>query len=409
MTVEKIDTLVIGGGQAGLAASEHLTNSNVPHLVIERKRIAERWRSERWDSLVANGPAWHDRFPNMTFEDTAPDGFAGKDSIVGYFEAYAKQINAPIRCGVEVITLSRKPDGSGFIAETSHGRIEAKNVVAATGPFQKPVIPPVVPKDCGITQIHSASYRNPVELPEGGVLVIGAGSSGVQIADELARSGRKVHLAVGPHNRPPRRYRGKDFVWWLGALGLWNMETPDPSTEHVTIAVSGARGGHTVDFRDLAAQGITLVGRAQSYGNGIMHFAPDLAKNIAMGDADYLSVLDAADAYIEREGLDLPDEPEARRIGAEPDCVSNPILDLDLARAGITTIIWATGYALDFGWLNLDVMDERGRPAHQRGVSAVPGFYFLGLAWLSRRASPFIWGVWHDARYIAEHIAAQTI
>lgn len=407
MTVEKVDTLVIGGGQAGLAASEHLTNNGVPHLVIERKRIAERWRSERWDTLVANGPAWHDRFPNMTF-DMDPDGFASKDSIVSYFEAYAKQIDAPIRCGVEVLSLSCNPDGSGFIAKTSEGVIEARNVVAATGPFQKPVIPPVVPADSGITQIHSASYRNPAQLPEGGVLVIGAGSSGVQIADELARAGRKVYLAVGPHNRPPRSYRGKDFVWWLGALGLWNIETPDPSTEHVTIAVSGARGGHTVDFRDLAAQGITLVGRAESYANGTMHFASDLAQNIAAGDTDYLSVLDSADAHIEREGLDFPEEPEARTIGPEPDCVKNPILELDLAKAGITSIIWATGYALDFGWLQFDVMDERGRPAHQRGVSKVPGFYFLGLAWLSRRASPFIWGVWHDAKYIAEHIAAKA-
>ncbi|WP_454746932.1 flavin-containing monooxygenase [Ciceribacter selenitireducens] len=407
MTVEKVDTLVIGGGQAGLAASEHLTNNGVPHLVIERKRIAERWRSERWDTLVANGPAWHDRFPNMTF-DMDPDGFASKDSIVSYFEAYANQIDAPIRCGVEVTALSRNPDGSGFIAKTSEGVIEARNVVAATGPFQKPVIPPVVPADSGITQIHSASYRNPAQLPEGGVLVIGAGSSGVQIADELARAGRKVYLAVGPHNRPPRSYRGKDFVWWLGALGLWNMETPDPSTEHVTIAVSGARGGHTVDFRDLAAQGITLVGRAESYANGTMRFASDLAENIAAGDADYLSVLDSADAHIRREGLDFPEEPEARTIGPEPDCVKNPILNLDLAKAGITTIIWATGYALDFGWLQFDVMDERGRPAHQRGVSKVPGFYFLGLAWLSRRASPFIWGVWHDAKYLAEQIAAKA-
>ena len=408
MTVEAVDTLIIGAGQAGLAMSEHLSDRKVPHVVLERSRIAERWRSERWDSLVANGPAWHDRFPNMTFDDTDADGFATKDSIVSYFEAYAKQIGAPIRCGVEVTALTRKPDGSGFIVETNKGTFEAKNVVAATGPFQKPVIPPVVPADSGIVQIHSASYRNPAQLPEGGVLVIGAGSSGVQIADELARAGRKVYLAVGPHNRPPRSYRGKDFVWWLGALGLWNMETPDPSTEHVTIAVSGARGGHTVDFRDLAGNGITLVGRAESFENGVMHFASDLAKNIAMGDADYLSVLDSADAHIAREGLDFPEEPEARLIGPEPDCVKNPILALNLAEAGITSIVWATGYALDFGWIKFDVMDEKGRPAHKRGVSDVPGFYFLGLAWLSRRASPFIWGVWHDAKYLAEHIAAKT-
>lgn len=406
MMVEKVDTLIVGGGQAGLAASEHLTNNKVPHLIVERSRIAERWRSERWDSLVANGPAWHDRFPNMTFADIDPNSFATRDRIVDYFVAYAKQIAAPIRCGVEVTALTRNADGSGFRAETSQGVIEAKNVIAATGPFQKPVIPALLPADSGIVQIHSAAYRNPAQLPAGGVLVIGAGSSGVQIADELARAGRSVHLSVGPHNRPPRSYRGRDFVWWLGALGLWDIKTNDPALEHVTIAVSGAHGGHTVDFRNLAASGITLVGRAEACQDGIMRFAPDLSKNIAAGDADYLSVLDAADAYVAREGLDFPEEPEARIIGAAPQCAIDPVLQLDLAKAGITSIVWATGYVLDFSWLKIDAFDEKGRPAHQNGVSKVPGLYFLGLAWLSRRASPFIWGAWHDAKHLAEHIAA---
>jgi putative flavoprotein involved in K+ transport len=405
MSVEKIDTLIVGGGQAGLAASEHLSNHGIPHLIVERSRIAESWRTARWDSLVANGPAWHDRFPNMTFADVDPDSFAPRDSIVDYFVAYAERIRAPIRTGVAVTSLQKKPDGSGFRAETSQGVIEARHVIAATGPFQKPVMPRLVPDDAGITQIHSNAYRNPAQLPEGGVLVIGAGSSGSQIADELSRSGRAVYLCVGPHNRPPRSYRGRDFCWWLGALGHWNVKTPDPSTEHVTIAVSGARGGHTVDFRRLAAGGITLLGRAESYGDGVMRFAPDLAKNVANGDADYLSVLDAADAYAIREGLDLPEEPEARIIDPDPDCVTSPILALDLAEAGITSIVWATGYVLDFGWLQVDAFDEKGRPAHHDGVSNVPGLYFLGLAWLSRRASPFIWGVWHDAKYLAEHIA----
>jgi putative flavoprotein involved in K+ transport len=407
MTVESVDTLIIGGGQAGLAASEHLTNNGVSHLIVERNRIAERWRSERWDSLKANGPAWHDRFPSMPFADLDPDSFAPRDRIVDYFVAYAEQIAAPIRCGVEVTALGRKPDGSGFRAETSEGIIEAKNVIAATGPFQKPAIPAVLSGDHGIVQIHSSAYRNPGQLPAGGVLVVGAGSSGVQIADELARAGRSVHLSVGPHNRPPRRYRGRDFVWWLGALGLWDVKTYDPALEHVTIAVSGAHGGHTVDFRNLAASGITLVGRAQTYSDGIMRFAPDLVKNIAAGDADYLSVLDAADAYVAREGLDFPEEPEARIIGSSPQCVIDPVLQLDLAGAGVTSIVWATGYQLDFGWLKLDAFDEKGRPAHQNGVSKVPGLYFLGLPWLSRRASPFIWGAWHDAKYLAEHIAAR--
>lgn len=407
MAVEKVDTLVIGGGQAGLAMSEHLSAKGVPHLVLERDRIVEKWRTGRWDSLVANGPAWHDRFPNMTFDDIDPNSFATKDRIVTYFEAYADQIKAPIRCGVEVKSAEKKADGTGFRVETSQGVIEATNVVAATGPFQRPIIPAVVPQSAGIVQVHSADYRNPGQLPEGAVLVVGAGSSGAQIADELLRAGKRVYLSVGPHDRPPLRYRGRDFCWWLGVLGLWDAKTREPGMEHVTIAVSGAHGGHTVDFRRFAARGMTLLGRAGSVNDGMMQIAPDLAKNIAGGDANYLSLLDAADAYVAKHGLDLPQEPEARKIDPDPACVTDPILALNLAEAGITSIVWATGFALDFGWLKADSFDAKGTPLHDRGVSQVPGLYFLGLAWLSRRASPFIWGVWHDAKYLADDIAAR--
>src|SRR5690348_12632963 len=184
MSAVDVETLIIGGGQAGLAMSEHLGTLGKPHLIVERHRIAERWRSERWDSLVANGPAWHDRFPSRKFSDVDPDGFASARQIVEYFVAYADQIAAPIRCGVAVKALHRKADGSGFRAETSTGVIDAANVVAATGPFQRPIIPAVVPVDAGIVQLHSGAYRNPAQLPEGAVVVIGAGSSGAQIADE---------------------------------------------------------------------------------------------------------------------------------------------------------------------------------------------------------------------------------
>lgn len=405
MSVVVVETLIIGGGQAGLAMSEHLSKRGASHLIVERHRIVERWRSERWDSLVANGPAWHDRFPGMTFCGIDSNGFATKEQIVDYFVAYAERIAAPIRCGVEVTSLCTKADASCFRAETSAGVIEATNVVVATGPFQRPVIPTVVPADSRIEQIHSAAYRNPGQLRDGAVLVVGAGSSGVQIADELVRAGKRVYLSVGPHNRPPRRYRGRDFVWWLGVLGEWDTKVAAPGTEHITIAVSGAHGGHTVDFRDLAARGITLLGSAASFKDGAMQFAPDLAKNIARGDANYLSVLDTADAYVAQTGIDLPEEPEARKIALDPQCVTYPDFQLNLAAAGITSIIWATGYALDFGWLKINAFDEKGRPMHQRGVSSVPGLYFLGLAWLSRRASPFIWGVWQDAEYLAGHIA----
>ena len=407
MTVETVEALVVGGGQAGVAMSEHLSANGVPHLVLERGRVAERWRSERWDSLVANGPAWHDRFPGLEFTDADPDSFPGKERMADYFVAYAEKIGAPIRCGVEVTEVRRNEGRPGFRVETSHGPIDATYVVAATGPFQRPLIPPVVPKDADVTQIHSNAYRNPGQLPEGGVLVVGSGASGVQIADELLRAGRQVTLSVGPHDRPPRRYRGRDYVWWLGVLGKWDTQTVEPGTEHVSISVSGAYGGHTVDFRRLAEHGATLVGMTQAFEDGVLSFADDLATNMARGDSNYLSVLDEADAYVARNGLVLPEEPEARIVAPDPDCVTDPIVSLNLAEAGIRSIVWATGYGMDFGWLKVGSFDDRGRPHHQRGVSPEPGLYFLGLPWLSRRGSSFIWGVWHDARFLADQIAIQ--
>lgn len=403
----EIDTLIVGAGQAGVAMSEHLGKLGVPHLVLERGRIAEAWRSERWDSLVANGPAWHDRFPGLEFDDLSPDSFAHKDRVADYFETYADRINAPIRTGVVVKKVERNIGRAGFTVETSEGTIQATRVVVATGPFQRAVIPAIAPGDDSLTQMHSAQYRNPQQLPEGAVLVVGAGSSGVQIADELHRAGRQVYLSVGQHDRPPRTYRNRDFCWWLGVLGEWDAAAMKPGREHVTIAVSGAHGGHTVDFRGLAHRGMTLVGSTRSCDDGVVTFQGDLADNLARGDENYLSLLNAADAYIERNGLDLPPEPEARNIFPEPACVSRPLLELDLAKAGVTTIIWATGFGTDYTWLNVDTFDANGKPRHQRGVSFESGIYFLGLPWQSRRGSSFIWGVWHDAKYVADHIATQ--
>ena len=407
MPVEVIDTLFVGGGQAGVAMSEHLGKCGIPHLVLERHRIAESWRSERWDSLVANGPAWHDHFPGMEFPGAHPDDFVAKEKVADYFVAYAEMIAAPIRCGVEVQKVRRLVGRPGFRVETSQGTIEARNVVVATGAFHHPVIPDLVPRDAEVLQIHSNVYRNPAQLPDGAVLVVGAGSSGGQIADELLRAGRRVYLSVGPHERPPRAYRQRDYCWWLGVLGKWDLSAPRPGAQHVTISVSGAEGGHTVEFRRYASRGMTLLGMTKSYKHGILSFSADLAENLARGDANYMSVLDEADAYAARFGIDLPEEPEARIIDPDPPCVTDPILELSLREAGVSSIIWATGYSFDYGWVEVGAFDESGKPQHQRGVSSEPGLYFLGLPWQSRRGSSFIWGVWHDARYVADQIAIQ--
>ena len=409
MPFEKVDTLVVGGGQAGVAMSEHLGECGVPHLVLERGRIAERWRSERWDSLVTNGPAWHDRFPGMPFPDTDPGAFVAKERVAEYFAAYARMIAAPVRCGIEVKEVRRVPGRMSFRVETSAGAFEADNVVAATGAFQVPVVPNLVQGNAGLWQIHSSSYRNPGQLPAGAVLIVGSGSSGVQIADELVRAGRTVYLSVGPHERPPRAYRGLDYCWWLGILGKWDADAPAFGAEHVTIAVSGAHGGETVDFRRLAARGISLVGMTKSYSDGVVTFAPDLRHNVARGDANLMALLDEADAYVARSGLRLPEDPDARKLEPDPECLINPILELDLAASKVTSIIWATGYTVDYGWLKVDSFDARGRPVHQRGVSAEPGIYFLGLPWQSRRGSSFIWGVWHDAKYLADRISTRRV
>lgn len=404
MSVEKTNTLVIGAGQAGIAMSEHLGAMGIDHIVLERKRIAERWRSERWDSLVANGPAWHDRFPSLKFDDIGADVFPPKERMAQYFEDYAGMINAPVRTGVEVLRVQRNQKRPGFTVTTSDGVFEALHVVTATGAFQIPSYPAIVPADAGIQQVHSSAYKNPGQLADGAVLVVGAGASGSQIAEELRRAGRTVYLSVGEHYRPPRSYRERDYCWWLGALGMWDEVKKKPKREHVAFAVSGYDNGKTIDFRRLAHAGIQLVGITRSFENGVMAFQEGLAENVAQGDADYFEVLREADAYIEQNGLDLPPEPEAWQLLDDPECLTHPILSLDLAQAGITNIVWATGFKVDYRWMEVDVFDDKGYPVHKRGITAEKGIYFLGLPNQSNRSSSFIWGVWHDAKYIADHI-----
>ncbi len=400
-----MDTVVVGAGQAGVAMSEHLNALGISHVVLEKNRIAEAWRTRRWDSLLANGPCWHDRFPNMEF-DADPDSFIHHDQVADYFQNYAEKFNLPIHTGVEVFKVYKTDQRLGFTVETSEGTIYTQRLVSATGAFQKAVIPPVALQKPEFYQIHSDQYKNPQQLPEGAVLVIGSGSSGVQIADEINRSGKKVYLSIGQHERPPRTYRNRDNVWWLGVLGGWDFMRTDKGPLK-GLAVSGAHGGINIDFRALAKQGITLLGMTDSFDGQKIQFKADLKQNLESGDAALHAFYDQADEYVRANGLDLPAEPQARQLLPNPECVTQPILELDMQAANITSVIWASGFSYDFDWLQVNAFDEQKKPKHKRGISDERGIYFLGLPYLTGRGSSFIWGVWHDAKYIAEHIDIQ--
>lgn len=406
-TPEQIETLIIGGGQAGLAMSEQLTQHGRPHLVIERARIAERWRSERWDGLCSLGPNWATRVGGFAYAGNDPDGFACRDEIVDFMQAYAEHIAAPVRCGVEVTALHHADGGRRYRAETARGPIEADNVVVATGPFQRPVIPAAFNGTLPVASLHASAYRNPAQIAAGGVLVVGAGASAAQIADELMRAGRRVHLSLGRHTRLPRRYRGRDQVWWRMAMGLWDEMVAGRSPPPGSLAITGAYGGATIDYRAFAARGAVLLGHAQGISDGVMRFAPDLAETLAAGDATLRAFIAAADTHAVRAGLDLPPDPDAAATRPDPPYVTSPIRAIDLRAEGIGTVIWGTGYALDFGWIDLPVFDGQGQPRHRMGITDLPGLYFLGLTWQSRRNSAFFNGVGADAAHLAEDILAR--
>ena len=407
MTTEIVDTLVIGGGQAGLTVSHGLSRRGCRHLVVERARIAERWRTERWDGLRFQFPNWSVKLPDFPFPHTDPDGFCTSADIVAFLTAYAEHVAAPVRCGVEVTRLGRA--GSGFVAETSDGTIAAANVVVATGPYQRAVIPPLLPQALDLFQVHASSYRAPDQLPPGAVLVVGSGASGAQIAEELQRAGRRVFLSAGLHRRMPRRYRGRDLIWWIATMGLDQTPVAQRGPDKTLPLITGAYGGHTIDFRDFAKRGITLIGRLVAADRGIVEIAPDLAESLASGDRAYAGFLDLVDGYVAQHKLDMPQDPEARAVRPDPPDLLTPPRRLDLREAGISAVIWSTGYACDFSWIDLPVFNAQGEPVHRDGVTDVPGLYFIGLQWLSRMNSSFLSGVAQDADWIARHIAARPI
>jgi putative flavoprotein involved in K+ transport len=406
MPVEQIATLVIGGGQAGLTMSHRLRQRGLPHLVVERGRIGERWKSERWDGLKFQFPNWSVRLPDFPFPHADPDGFADLGAIVDFIDGYAAFVGPPIRCGVNVIRLSHDT-AHGFKAETSDGVIVARNVVVATGPYQRPIMSDMLRDDGELFQVHAAHYVNPEQLPRGAVLVVGAGASGAQIAEELHRAGRRVFLSVGQHTRLPRRYRGHDLIWWFEKLGLFDRLPEERGPVRVYPAITGAYGGHTIDFRRFAAEGIMLLGRVVAERGRVLDIAPGLARSLAEADLYNATFLDMADDHVRRHGLDLGEDPAARVKLSDPPCVTDPVRQLDLNAEHISAVIWATGYGVNFDWINFPIFDGNGVPIQRGGVTAIGGLYFLGLQWMSKMASSFMSGVGDDAAVLADHIAAR--
>jgi putative flavoprotein involved in K+ transport len=416
---ETVDTLVIGAGQAGLAMSHALAERGQDHLVLERGRVGERWHSERWDSLAFQFPNWSLRLPGLDYDGDDPDGFSGHRDVAARIVEYARVMKTPVRTGVEVVSLTASDataddvTGSGFHAKTPDGTITARNVVLATGPYQRPKVPPLA-RDLppGVFQVHSSRYRNPGQLPPGAVLVVGSGGSGGQIAEDLARSGRTVYLAISRHRRVPRRRHGRDLMWWLFELGWMDRPVGELPGGRLppTLLITGVDGGHDLDLRDLQRDGVVLLGRLGAVDGSRLLFRDDAAATLAAADAGFDELRTAIDDHARRTGLDLIDDvPEpVPGSGAEPvpGSATEAITTVDLEEAGISSVVWCTGYTYDYDWVHLPCF-ANGAPVHQRGISNHPGLYFLGLAWMHTFTSSVLLGVGADAAHLADHITAR--
>jgi putative flavoprotein involved in K+ transport len=408
---ESIETIVIGGGQAGLAMSYHLTRVGRQHVVLERGRIAERWRSERWASLAFQfNNSWL-RLPGYVYSGDAPDDFMGREGVARFITDYAVRITAPVRCGISVTSV-RPTDQGRFFVQAGQQTMEAANVVVATGPYQLPSVPPCSGSfPCATYQVTANRYTQPSDLPPGSVLVVGSGGSGCQIVEDLRDGGRQVFYAVRRHRRWPRRYRGRDVGSWIEETGMTDVtgdRMPPEWRNFKTPLLTGVRGGHTIDLRQMASEGVKLLGSLLDVGDGKLRIADDLNANIRIGDDTFVQFVRSIDDFIKGKGLDAPAEE-----GFDPYLRQTPealpeVDTLDLCDANISTVIWATGYRYDFKWIDCPVFDNQGTPEQRRGVTQVPGLYFLGLSRMHKVKSAFLWGVGEDAEYLANHIAARS-
>ncbi|MEM7593567.1 MAG: MSMEG_0569 family flavin-dependent oxidoreductase [Cyanobacteria bacterium P01_A01_bin.83] len=398
--------IVVGGGQAGLSISYCLKSKDIDHLVLEKNQIACSWQDKRWDTFCLVTPNWQCTLPGYHYPGNEPNGFMEKDEIVNYIREYAKSFNPPVQEGVEVFQVKNQ-SGDLFELSTSLGNYTADRVVVATGSYHQPKIPRIAERlNSDILQLHSSDYKNPQSVPEGEILVVGSGQSGCQIAEDLHLAGKKVHLCVGGAPRSPRQYRGKDVVDWLDQLGYYDLTIenhPDKGnvrskTNHY---VTGRSGGHEIDLRTFALEGMQLYGSLEDIQEDHLQFKPNLKHNLDRADEVAESIKKTIDDYIVKNQIAAPTEPAYRPVWqpeAEPK-------ELNYKQANITTVIWCIGYQADFSWVKVPVFDGVGYPSHNRGVTSVSGLYFLGLPWLYTWGSGRFSGIARDAKYICNHIA----
>jgi putative flavoprotein involved in K+ transport len=408
---QKIETVIVGGGQAGLATSYYLNQRGREHVVLEQAAQAgNAWRNDRWDSFTLVTPNWAFRLPGAEYDGPEPDAFMLRDEVVARFERYIEHFHLPVHHGVRVTSVEPNAQGDGYLVGTDEATIEARNVVMATSLFQRPKVPPFgVDLPAQLNQIHSGQYRNPQALPTGAVLVVGSAQSGCQIAEELYLSGRKVYLCVGSAGRVPRRYRGKDIYEWFDLVGLLDRtvdELPSPKAKFAgNPHVSGRAGGRTLNLHKFARDGVVLLGRIQGVNGDTISLAAGLKENLAKVDRFEADIVARIDRFVEQSGSDAPEESlPALRDGYD----AEKIAELNLTSAGIRTVIWAMGYAFDFSMVKLPIFDGDGYPIQQRGVTEYAGLFFMGLPWLHKFKSGQIIGVGEDAGFIADAIAARN-
>lgn len=408
-TTEHHSVAIVGGGQAGLSLSYYLKQRGIDHVVLEKRSPLHAWRTQRWDSFCLVTPNWQCKLPGWEYAGSDPHGFMKKDEIIEYLDGFVKHVDAPVRSGLTVQRAAPRA-GGGFEIATSQGHYSADQVVVASGGYHQPIIPRLaerLPRE--LLQIHSEQYRNAQALPPGKVLVVGNGQSGAQIAEDLHLAGREVVMATGDAPRCARFYRGKDVVDWLADMGYYDMPVHEhPLREGVrdntNHYVTGRDGGRDIDLRKFASEGMELYGLLTGLEGDTLHFNPDLRANLDHADRIYNGINAAIDKHIEKAGLGAP-PPSAYRPVWEPAAERTR---LSLRESGIGAVIWCIGFSPDFSWLDAPVFNGRGQPGHVRGVTALPGLYFIGLPWLHTWGSGRFSGVARDALYLAEQIEARS-